>query len=1724
MRKMKKTIAYILAMTMVTSTFVEYPVMVNAEETSIIESDSTEETLIIDSMDASENINDQDINNSEEQDTEEQNLDSEKNDEESDDLTDSYVETIEDSTEDDLTGTVEVTDITEMQSAHNYADNTDKTWVYTEENVGAYNVTFSTDTELENGADYIYIYDKDDNQIARYTGTSAAGKTVNVPGDTFKIRLVTDSSTEAWGFALDSIAKMTAIEVNQDPTLIRYLLDQTVSYDGLKIVGDYDDGTQSEITDYTIDDSELDNTAVGDYNVKVNYYDLSTSFVISYIDPTIEKLEITTNPTTTTVPQNCDYDLSGMVLTATDSEGTTHTITEGYEVSGFDSSSVGENEITISYKGAEVKLTLTIVDTYIYTVSGSNVTITGLNDKNIENLIIPEEINGNKVTSIAANAFSGYSGIKKIVVPDTVTSIESGAFKGTSVEELTVPFIGTSASATGYTGVLGYIFGYTKTYGSVTGGTLQYSSGSYYYYYYIPSTLKKLTVTDAEEIGENAFENCVNLEKVSLNEEIASIGSSAFYNCTNLQSVNIPEKITSIPSSCFYNCTSLKKMAMPDGISIINSSAFSGCSSIEQMNIPDSLETIGQYAFSGCAKVNDFIELELPDGVTVINEYAFNGCSQVEKINVPDTVTSIGSGVFKGTSVEELIVPFIGTSASATGYEGVLGYIFGYTTSNSSVTGGTDQYNYYGSYDYYYYIPSTLKKVTVTDAEKVGTNAFKNCVNLETIILNEGITSIGTYAFYNCDNCTIYLPDSAETISSNALYQSTGNTIYCNKDTAAYTFASQYASKVYSTDKVTLDFTEKTLYKDETSTLTATVSMLNGKVDTSPSLTWSSSDTSVVTVDSTGNITVTGPGSAEVSACCEGKTATCMVTVYYKLTSIELSETLKDIDIGESIQLTVSYDPVNTTDDKTITWTSTDPTVALVSTSGKVTALKRGTTNIVAAASNGLTKLCKINVLVPATSINLDQESMTIEKGKSATLSASLLPADYTDTYSWTSSDEQIATVDDEGNVTAVSSGDCSITATTKRGLKASCLVTVIAHVESISFERDSIDAVYGHTYNLAPVISPSDYTDIITWSSDNSDAVTVDDEGNINVISNTGTAVITATSENGMEAHYNVNIVNDISEADIIYDETASYTGKEIKPDVKVILSGTELTQDVDYEVSYTDNTVIGTARITVTGISNCTGTIAKTFTINKCDLNNAQVSCSDITDSYTYSGSQNTPAVSLTNGSVTMSEGTDYTVEYKDNIDAGQAKIIITGIGNYEGSIERTFTIDKADISTASATVSALKYTGTSQVADPVVTFNSKKLTAGTDYISDITSQTNIGTYDYILTGTGNFTGTLTGDYVINAAEANDLSYALSCQSYTYTGSEFKPTVTVKYGSITLASSRDYDIAYSNNTNAGTANVLVTLKGNYKGTKQLKFTINKCNLSTITLAKGFYSYTGKAIKPTMAITGKNSRMLSTSDYNVSYVSNTKVGTASVTVSGKGNYQGTLKKTFNIIPYVKASKATLYVLQTYSLGAKSSSKITYKSSNSKVATVNAKGTVTAKKAGTAKITVTSNKKSVTVTISVKSLSLNKKSLSFYGNEVETLKVIKTSKKIKWSSSNSKIAKVSSKGKVTGVNVGKATISAKIGNITLKCTVKVHGEIDYYYYKKIKKGMSYSAVKKMMGVSGELKYSSGKTKWYQWADIEYGDSDEFGDYDTYYTYIDVWFNNGKAYSKTYDSY
>ncbi len=256
--------------------------------------------------------------------------------------------------------------------------------------------------------------------------------------------------------------------------------------------------------------------------------------------------------------------------------------------------------------------------------------------------------------------------------------------------------------------------------------------------------------------------------------------------------------------------------------------------------------------------------------------------------------------------------------------------------------------------------------------------------------------------------------------------------------------------KIVPVASVTLSQPEAEMKVGETLQLKAQISPSNA---TEQNVVWASSKQSVATVSDAGKVTAVGEGSANITASVDGKSASCAITVtkpevpVVHVESVTVDKTDAHLQIGQSLELTATVLPDNA-DDKSVAWKSTNPEIAEVDQSGKVTAISSGTVTITVTAMDGdKVAACEITVsevFVPVESVTFEHPELIVHKGDSYQINVIVLPENATNkTITWTSSDPSIASISQEGIITGL--GDGRVVITAKAGdIEATCDIVAI--------------------------------------------------------------------------------------------------------------------------------------------------------------------------------------------------------------------------------------------------------------------------------------------------------------------------------------------------------------------------------------------------------------------------------------------------------------------------------------------------------------------------------------------------------------------------------------------------------------------------------------------------------------------------------------------------------
>ncbi len=393
---------------------------------------------------------------------------------------------------------------------------------------------------------------------------------------------------------------------------------------------------------------------------------------------------------------------------------------------------------------------------------------------------------------------------------------------------------------------------------------------------------------------------------------------------------------------------------------------------------------------------------------------------------------------------------------------------------------------------------------------------------------------------------------------------------------------------------IVLNTTDHTMVEGDTYKLEASVFPENA---TDKTISWKSSDSSVVNVED-GTVTAIKEGKATITATSGDKSAICVVTVKKKeiaVSSITLNETSLTLDIGQSFELVATVLPEDATN-KTVIWASDDPDVVSVA-NGMVTALKAGGATVFAAVG-GISATCTVTVreeTIPVKSITIDESSLTLKIGDTHTLTASIDPENATeyDNIEWESSNPSVASVSDNGTITAIKEGSATITASAG-GKSDSCVVTVVGEgiaVSSVTLDKTSLTLTEGDTSTLVATVLPTDATDkTVTWDSSDTSVATVSD-GTVTAIKE-GTATITA-SAGGKSATCAVTVNKKvIAVTSVTLDKTSlSLTEGETSTLVATVLPADATDKTVTWSSS--DSSVATVSDGTVTAIGMGTATI---------------------------------------------------------------------------------------------------------------------------------------------------------------------------------------------------------------------------------------------------------------------------------------------------------------------------------------------------------------------------------------------------------------------------------------------------------------------------------------------------------------------------------------------------
>ena len=976
------------------------------------------------------------------------------------------------------------------------------------------------------------------------------------------------------------------------------------------------------------------------------------------------------------------------------------------------------------------------------------------------------------------------------------------------------------------------------------------------------TSLKNITIPESVIfIGESAFESCSKLEIVAFNAISAnSCGRNIFLKC-NIKAITIGEKVSVFPDYLFYGAQFQKKesgdyylveLTVPASVKKIGDYSLTNVVNLERIIFEEGsrLEEIGQYALSGCDRLKG---IDLPESLVKINNYAFMNCDALKDIVLPENLETLGAGALKEcVSITAVTIPAKITIVDRETFSGC-------SALSSLVFAGK---NVTTIGDYAFYNCSQLKSVTIPNGVKqIGACAFQGCPIEGTLRIPDGVLTIGNNAFDTAGKSgktIVYLPSSVTGIGTGAF----------NKE-----YASNLEFRV-----VPGSYAEKWL-KDNGFTIVnmLTITYVLFEDNSSPNKPDNGGNPYSYEV---GDKTVLAPGNwagydfegwyldeayTKPITSLEGQTTD--LTIYakwtilsYKITYV-LNGGVNDEENPSEYTTATAY---NLKDAKKEGYRFAGWYTDLADEKTRVTGLKGmfGDLTLYASWDGG-------TVEVPMSSIREGEvREGTAIKLSSATIGATI--------YYTTDGTNPAYTGIPFKKASSKPSG------TTKEYTEAITVPSAASFViKAIAVKDDSKDS---------PIVS-------FTYT-------VIDENGYWGDVSEGDRTGFKDASE----------VPNGIWVRGI---EEAVFTGDAVTFNIRVYDGKTRLVKDTDYSVKYKNNKNAGKASdkkaptVIIAGKGNYSKKkITQTFTIVPRDISGTEFKVNDL---YLAGGKKVKPVPELYFGNTKLKNKKDFTVEPAVISSEGTLELTITGVKNYTGSRKINCTV-KNGKSIAKAKVEGfvktIPYDAADRKQNLTIKLGKTILTYGTDYELEYIGIDGPGTATVIIKGVGSYSGEKRMDYTIGGevtlTEANVNAVVVLDNS----GKVVDVSVTVKDGSTILTEGADYTLTKPAVIKAGTSKVTVSGKGKYGGI--VKKVIDGADISVASYvfinadgsenASGQFGMRVGGVKPKIALTLGGVKLVKNVDYTTSYENNEVLGNATLVITGKGRYSGTLRAGYTIV------------------------------------------------------------------------------------------------------------------------------------------------------------------------------------------------------------------------------
>ncbi|MCM1266301.1 MAG: leucine-rich repeat protein [Bacteroidales bacterium] len=1191
--------------------------------------------------------------------------------------------------------------------------------------------------------------------------------------------------------------------------------------------------------------------------------------------------------------------------------------------------------------------------------------VTAIGDSAFENCAkLAAVVMPDSVTTVGSTAFAGCGAMAQLVLSCNAVTIGKGAFRNcTSLPEVEIPKSLTSGDSIfdGCSALKKVAFEEERE--RICAGLLKGCSG-----------LEEIEIPDTvTEIGDSAFAGCSALKAVALPDSVTDLGSFAFQDCTLLAEVTFSQNIQEIKEGTFQN-SGITAAIVPESVASIGDRAFRNCTSLAEVMIPDSVHQLGEYVFADCVLLQN---VTLGTRLTRIPSYTFYQCSGLEKIVLPYSVREIENYAFAGcTALADITIPRTTKFISD--------YAFGEEYPENLMIRGvrdTTAHEYARDRNILFEeitIPATEMKLSPNELSLYKGQEEELFLSVKPIDFTEVVT------WRSAD-------ETVAAVSEEGIVTAVGvgETEISVKIGDGKTFSDICTVTVMqSVESIRLDQWQLELEAWDTYTLTAEISpadALNNE------LAWRSSDPAVAAVDQDGTITALTKGTATIYAEAQdggGASGSCVVTVVnsgYRCARPEEMESVHDylpnctdfwvytregaeklvITFDELTEVEEGYDYIciyDGTGRQVGRYTGRQLADQTIEVSGDTVKIR-----LITDERGNMWGFKVVSIEDPSGVLDHDiPAGGSIPEGMWI---AGIAPEGYVYTGSAIKPDVRVYdgsrrlragtdyTITYKNNTKA---NDASVpktapTITVKGKGNYSETVPVTFKINKADLGSDSVTAAEiviapnGKVQKKVPAVLLNGKK----LSKGRDFTVTYPDTAE-GAYKDLGNYTITLTGNGNFTGVKNVNLrITDltlIEKAKIAKIPNKPYDNANNLEDYAVTLSesdlvvymkskNTPLKAGEDYTVAYENNMQIGTATVIITGMGKCIGTKRATFKITGTSIARAKVTG---ISNKTYNGEAQTQKLTVTLNQTELAADKDYKVTYDKNLNAGTARITITGVGKYTGTVRKTFKINPYQLEESMIAGPkigmAVKYGKGGSKPEVTLRFKDEKgivqqLTEGTDYKVTYSNNGKIAAYTdnkaptITIKGNGNFKGKLTRTFTIVKKALNDpaapVGMTIADVGAASGAGKYisKPVLTDTNGKA-LKANTDYTVEYRLGAADGVLldkkskveadqEVYVTVSGigKYTGTLKGRYRVAKNNFQKVTVKIDPQSYSGAPVTlPETAIhvtmKGINGELKLGTDFEIvegSYVNNIKKGNASVTIRGLKDYGGTKTVKFKI-------------------------------------------------------------------------------------------------------------------------------------------------------------------------------------------------------------------------------